>query len=498
MPPARYVQTSSIVPDSDADLVLSTRLALLRSSLATVGTAISNIEDTRQPSRALSAYAQSLEQLRAVVSDTVTKLRALDLGLEGERLLWELTKAQYDAEPEVNPDRALLRLQQTSVHRDLSEDVKSRLEELAVVEQLLKQRRDADSAQREQLLQQAWVAYVELSRRCESVFAEYLDLVRGVVLRDAGLDRDLCRIGDALGRPWGRFKDYEWQSFTIPASCEQHGMSAARLIRIGFPEWSIWCLSLTAHEFGQVFAAQHDDVREFVRQQGETPGVEDEVLQTWIADAFATEVMGPAYVWAAISLRTDPASDADHARVTVMLASLAQSDFDEVYAAKREQLAQAWAGARASVGAAPADHNEGLMRAAVERAHQLVGDPFDRSDWERSLNFADRLGDEQCDPVVLAGEIQPSDLRNILAGAWFARLARETAAAEPVGGLVSAIEKLAERARLTCIALIDTASGAGGADSIAPTPLSLGLVNRVQPLRESPTLSKPTPTEQAA
>ncbi len=429
--------------------------------------------------------------------EKVAELRALELGFDGERLLWELTEAQYVAVPAASTDRSKLRLQQTSVHRDLSEDVKSRLEDLAGVEQLLVQWRNTGSPQREQLLRDAWAAYVELSGRCESVFAEYLDLVRGVVLRDAGLDRDLCRIGDALGRPWGRFKDYEWQSFTIPASCDQRGMSAARLIRIGFPEWSIWCLALTAHEFGHVFVAQHEDMREFVQQQAAAPDVGREALQTWIADAFATEVMGPAYVWAGMSLRTDPSSDEDDARVAVMLASLAQSDFDEEYTAKCEALAQAWAKARESFGFATVTHNYKLVRAVVERAHQLVSDRFDRSDWERSLDFADRLREEHCDPTALAGEIQLPDLRNILAGAWFARLALETAETEPIEGLAPAIEKLAERARLTCVALIDSGA-ADVADYASPAPLSLGLVNRVQPLRQGPALRKPAPSEQAA
>ena len=111
-------------------------------------------------------------------------------------------------------------------------------------------------------------------------------------------------------------------------------MTAARLIRIGFPEWTVWMVPLAAGELGFIFADRYRDLDTEViaaafadvltgragpdGSEGE-PAIDEEELRAWVADAFATCVTGPAYVWAAMLLRADPTSAVDQRRVAVMV-----------------------------------------------------------------------------------------------------------------------------------------------------------------------------------
>lgn len=78
-----------------------------------------------------------------------------------------------------------------------------------------------------------------------------------------------------------------------------------------FPEWTIWAVPLTAHELGRVVTKgspkfekhvqagtyeENDEAKEKARDQ----------MRVYLADAFATYVMGPAYACSVILLRFNP------------------------------------------------------------------------------------------------------------------------------------------------------------------------------------------------
>ena len=65
--------------------------------------------------------------------------------------------------------------------------------------------------EQDQLDREAWRLFTECLEKCQELFAEYLDLVRGVLVRDAGLDRDLFRIADDLVRRT-TIAEYRWES----------------------------------------------------------------------------------------------------------------------------------------------------------------------------------------------------------------------------------------------------------------------------------------------
>jgi hypothetical protein len=493
------VQTSQLVEDVELDLVLQTRLGLLHSSLNTVLRVLGDIEQTRKPNQGMITRADALTTLANTVEEGVSTLRGLlrdamaTLAREGIEILNALERACFDSRDSEDTylDRQLLSFQHTSVGSDLREDVKDRLEELASIQAKVTSAQNT-AEEHDELVAAAWNEYAKFHERCEGVFAEYVDLVRGVLVRDAGLDRDLCRIGDQLVRLWGRFKDYHWQSFTIPAATERGGMSAARLIRIGFPEWSVWSLALTAHEFGHVFASKHDRMRKFV-DDNVTIGVASEAeIQTWVADVFATAVMGAAYVWAAMLLRADPASLLDAARVTVMLKTLETLDEEDEYLEDRERLKRAWEGARPRVEpaepAVPA--LDLLLNRVVDEVYPRVPDVLHAAEWEQAIELVDRLEDESVSPQELAEDLQLGDLRRVLFAAWYARL-RLTKPGSPhhadgsPNGHHAQLQSLAERTRSTCITLIERA------DQIDRGSASPGLME--QPSSPSNRMSKRPP-----
>jgi hypothetical protein len=80
-------------------------------------------------------------------------------------------------------------------------------------------------------------------------------------------------------------------------------MTMARIIRLGFPEWTIWTLPLAAHELGHVVAVGR--IAPLLEKES-AAGFDKYHIQLCFADAFATFVIGPAYACAAILMRFDP------------------------------------------------------------------------------------------------------------------------------------------------------------------------------------------------
>lgn len=181
-------------------------------------------------------------------------------------------------------------------------------------------------------LDECWTRFRNIRTRCQPILNECLALTQGALARDAGLDGELCRIADflldglsslGLSDLYGR-----WGRFTILAEGEFFGEMAA-VIRLRYPETSIWNLPVAAHEFGHFVVwrteEQCDDARfeDYIQEyQNLLPrppsGVEDEdtlklyeqkqrmFLHEYYADIFATYALGPAYAYTCLLLRFDP------------------------------------------------------------------------------------------------------------------------------------------------------------------------------------------------
>ena len=99
---------------------------------------------------------------------------------------------------------------------DQASDLKSDLED---IEEKIAAAIGQRPAERDKCIEQAWLKYREALSGCHELFVEYIDLIRGVLMRDAGLDRDLCRIADTIIGTW-QFSDHVWGSISIPAEDE--------------------------------------------------------------------------------------------------------------------------------------------------------------------------------------------------------------------------------------------------------------------------------------
>lgn len=450
-----------------SDLVLWARLAMLRGSLTKVCGAIKMLENARQQGRQASREESGVRALAQAIATDELRLRAVvekiaDARVKAEVLdiLNEMSKRRGEAIMSFvaeTPGRRLFALRDTSVGGDLSDFARDLLGELDEIESIIDRATGAPPAAGRQLMDEAWEKYRKALARCGDIFAEYIDLIRGVLLRDAGLDQDLCRIADTLIKTW-HFAGHAWSSLSIPAEGERPDMSEAQLIRLGFPEWSIWSLPLVAREFGHVFAKKRERVIADIKEAMDEHLASEPELCSWAADVFATTVLGSAYLWAATLLRADPSEPGDLTRVAVMTYTL------ELMAAPTEfyqPLAQAWQ--TAAAGGQVVLNAE--QKAFVKKVKSRIGVEFRR--WEAATALADQLAGTD-EPADIADPLAVSSLRNVLVAAWRARIGWAVAFAENSypgeepeernarrRRYTDALVIVADRVRAVCVAVID-------------------------------------------
>jgi len=250
----------------------------------------------------------------------------------------------------------------------------------------------------------------------------------------------------------------------------------------------VWMLPMTANEFGHVFADRHDAMQ---RLADEIVGSSEQrvshlEVRSWIADAFATAVMGPAYVWSAMLLRADPSTTLDCRRVAVMTEMLdllggPQDDPDSDHGPMRAEARRAWAAAvadaaRAEVPAGPGASEAGdpselteLTTKVVKEVHDRVLSPLTARDWTQALSLADELRgiDDDAGAGALGSRLRSHELRHLLLGGWMERmrLARN-------GDGHDGLEGLGRRLGLACMALIDQGES-GGHESTKTVPANM-------------------------
>jgi hypothetical protein len=447
------------------DLVLQTRLAMLRSSLTKVCNAIAVLENARQQGMPVSEESR-LSTLAAAVRTAEAGLRELvgdipDAAAQAEaiRILDDMARqrkaAVSPAAAEI-PGQRLPALGDTSVGNDLGDYARDLLGDLDEIEAKIDVATGQPAAEARELMDDAWRDYQAALTCCHEIFAEYIELMSGVLLRDAGLDEDLCRIADALIRKWP-MADYSWASLSIPAEDERPAMSTAQLVRLGFPEWSIWSLPLAAREYGHIFARKRERVRTDVQEALARHVATEAELCSWTADVFATTVLGSAYPWAAILLRAEPSAADDQARVAVMLHTLElMSPPDEFY----RPMARAWQTATDGQFSL----SEG-QKDFVRKVKSRIRVEFRR--WQDANDLADLLRSD-AEPEQIASSVADHGLANVLVAAWRVRIDRATTFAEESRpeepaehrnarrkAYADDLKTLASRVRDVCVAVID-------------------------------------------
>jgi hypothetical protein len=367
--------------------------------------------------------------------------------------------------------RVVLDLETMLVAPRLHERVHIRLEKLvAQRQQELKQlRKEIESGVG---LDVCWPAYRALQRDCTALFRECLACIQGALARRAQLDEGLCDIADQLldGLSKQGGGDIPWQRFTILADGDSF-IDMAGIIRVRFPETSIWNLPVVAHEFGHYVGP----VLEVTDAQGRSSHPFQNILERearrdprnrgyvheFFADLFATYALGPAYACTCILLRFDPVDatksgnshPAASARVHTILRCLELTDgagsaMMRPFGFITQELRSRWQRLCRSAGDATelspdvvAPLNELIDELYGLLTSELPNVRYDKTGWLRAQRLAMSLDGKG------ALDIQREDtIADVLNAGWLLRFDREN---EPYR-----ITQLGERVRDACAAML--------------------------------------------
>jgi len=270
----------------------------------------------------------------------------------------------------------------------------------------------------------------------ERLFAEYVDFLGGLALRNTGIDQGICHMADELLRTCHRFGGMSlWHSMTVPSRRVAPETTLARMIRMGFPEWTIWAVPLGAHEYGHMVVGENEQLKSAsTAMRPSLPAV-----HTHLADCFAAYFMGPSYAYATILLALDPCAGAaspnggahgggteESDRAYVILEMLRSIDA-AVYQGVCDALAAHWSGALAAFGLEfpPADAAARLGK-AVELMHEFLDDAaphlqYKAAQWQKVTAWPSLVGTHRSDfPLEPA-----DDIRDIINAAWHQRIRDE-------------------------------------------------------------------------
>lgn len=318
-------------------------------------------------------------------------------------------------------------------------------------DKLIKQQRQAlriiaKEARNSQALDASWAAFDNIRLNCAPLFRECLAFMEGALSRSAGLDQGLCLIADALLDDLSRRADIPWQRFTILAEGEFLA-DMAEIIRLRFPELSIWNLPVAAHEFGHFVGPKLEEKRaDGISRHPFQDILERERLidpQYWhylheyFGDLFATYALGPAYACTCLLLRFDPrtahqdgrAHPASAKRAYWVLKVLEKMDEAEgvltpPYQATIKRLRHVWLQTLKSVGQSADLDPAAIVQldAWLQELYLLVNDqvPGVRYDgWLRSQRLVAELDTDRDSSPDLRDEDRLSDVLN---AAWQCRL----------------------------------------------------------------------------
>lgn len=434
------------MPDEKPTLVIGTRLGVLKSNLQLV----------REVLEATKRRGVEIEDIGKVLGEdgVAKKIDMIEsrLGIaklyfkgnesaRGMEALDEATAVVEGIKEEfVRCGAALQRLGDRRVEFDpvvnrslglqLVDEAAKRAAEIESLEKRLSEVKDGDAGN----LGKVWEEYNGVfKKKSQSLFGEYVDFLRGLALRESGLDDGICQLAQLLLQRLDNVSyGFEWSSLALPAHQGPTG-STSRFVRLGFPEWTIWALPLTAHNFGKILVSEHDDLAKMVDDLAKplpADSTRDHLIDC-LADAFATYSMGPAYGCAAVLMQLNPVPpeegarvpDTDRAKMIFEIWRKAddKAKLDAFGTQLREDLEQAWATAldQASAGVPPKDEPD------VSKWADLMWDwleanakfsVYEARNWVKNAHvWSQKLLDEEIEP-------KDKDVRDVLNAAWACRV----------------------------------------------------------------------------
>jgi hypothetical protein len=244
-------------------------------------------------------------------------------------------------------------------------------------------RTDLDSGDLDaQAQRRLWTEYEDLLiTRGRPLFGEYVDFLGGLTMRDTGLDDRVCEMTDVLLAGFTTVTGYY---LPIPSRTAALSSALDSVVKLGFPEWSMWGVPLVAHEVGLALTRNPKavDVTTLLEATDRKwSGKANRArLAELFADVFGAYTIGPAYGYAALMLRLHPhhdeqpgddeARDVDRARL-ILDALSADSDPGTTFSTEVGRLRDTWEEAVVTLA--------GTERASEARA-EVIG-PSREEDW---------------------------------------------------------------------------------------------------------------------
>ena len=328
-------------------------------------------------------------------------------------------------------------------------------------------------------LKECWLNFRNIRRKCDPLFRECLALMQGSLVRRSGLDDGMCKIADALLYELSSWtKNISWGRFTILAG-EEFTTDMADIIRVRFPDVSIWNLPVTAHEFGHFVGPKiekgmrgrhYHPFQDFLKKMCEQDKRCSSFLHEHFADLFATYALGPCYACTCILLRFDPytayvdknSHPSDSKRVYWILKVLNQMDEADggkqrSYRGIIDYLEECWQKSLEVVGK-PERFEEclgkdttrqldkwmdGLYLLVDDKLSGVSGVRYSADDWVRAKMLSKQLLKDT--PIEAVGEYTLIDVLN---AAWCSRI-------QPGCGDSARVQRIGERAVKFCYKIGD-------------------------------------------
>jgi len=298
-------------------------------------------------------------------------------------------------------------------------------------------------------LEELWRTYLEkVLPQSELLFAEYLDLLGGVLIREGGLEigalASVCKLDDLCAlADWHLANELRLRlpvavpQLALPSGELISGAQSWPIVRLGFAHWSIWGLPFEAHEFGRLAAVEQLGKQDVWQEELEAFG--EDGLRLLISDTIGAWAEGPAYACALCFLSLDPrrcvgnppgphVTASDRAflvdtclRQQVLLGdtlTLEDADVGHGYVGFLDTIGQRWQEALKCAGARATARGELLQRLPQRIWKQLgLEQPFGIADWDASKDACDDLLGER----DLASD-PPVGIRHLMNAAWYARV----------------------------------------------------------------------------
>jgi len=242
------------------------------------------------------------------------------------------------------------------------------------------------------------------------------------------------------------------------------------MVRVRFPEWTIWTLPFAAYEYGHVVLNQFTRLKELFNDEvhnwlstdpefQELPAEKQEIekrergplkeraesyVEEFLADAFATYLMGPAYAFPAILLRFDPTGssalskglpiDSHRAYIVLEILKGMNSGITQPYQWVVDYLTKKWEETQKRVNATPLTVPEkSRLDVVIEGWRKFpsmflpeAGYPHSGNEgWAIAGGWAQQWSEQLANavPLQVPNDIDHSSrLRDVLNAAWICRI----------------------------------------------------------------------------